>query len=246
MEIFPTIQIKRGSTAGLVPAGLTYGELAVNVTDAILYVGGTTGETIQIVGGGGGNNFTFGSTLPASPSAGDIWFDSELGSVFFYVDDGNSQQWVEIGGGGGGGGSVGATGATGSQGIQGTPGPTGATGPTEDNITLFIDATPDDITAGNKGYKQIAYNCEAIEWYVISGQTGSIEFDIKKSSFANYPSTTSIVGSDYPGLSGAMKDSNTGITAWSGLSAGDMIDFVINSNTGVQSVGLFIKIRRTS
>ena len=288
MEIFPTIQIKRGSTAGLVPAGLTYGELAVNVTDALLYVGGTTGETIQIVGGGGGNNFTFGSTLPTSPSAGDIWFDSELGSVFFYVDDGNSQQWVEIGGGGGGGGSVGATGATGSQGIQGptgatgsqgiqgvtgatgsqgiqgiqgntgatgatgsqgiqgTPGPTGATGPTEDNITLFIDATPDDITTGNKGYKQIAYNCEAIEWYVISGQTGSIEFDIKKSSFANYPSTTSIVGSDYPGFSGAMKDSNTGITAWSGLSAGDIIDFVINSNTGVQSVGLFIKIRRTS
>jgi hypothetical protein len=143
-------------------------------------------------------------------------------------------------------GVTGATGATGSQGIQGTPGPTGATGPTEDNITLFIDATPDDITTGNKGYKQIAYNCEAIEWYVISGQTGSIEFDIKKSSFANYPSTTSIVGSDYPGLSGAMKDSNTGITAWGGLSAGDMIDFVINSNTGVQSVGLFIKIRRTS
>jgi hypothetical protein len=126
MEIFPTIQIKRGSTAGLVPAGLTYGELAVNVTDAILYVGGTTGETIQIVGGGGGNNFTFGSTLPASPSAGDIWFDSELGSVFFYVDDGNSQQWVEIGGGG----PVSATGATGSQGIQGIQGPTGATGAT--------------------------------------------------------------------------------------------------------------------
>ncbi len=141
-------------------------------------------------------------------------------------------------------GSQGIQGATGATGSQGVTGATGATGPTEDNITLFIDATPDDITTGNKGYKQIAYNCEAIEWYVISGQTGSIEFDIKKSSFANYPSTTSIVGSDYPGLSGAMKDSNTGITAWSGLSAGDMIDFVINSNTGVQSVGLFIKIRR--
>jgi len=48
-----TIKIKRGLTAGVVPSGLTYGELAVNVTDAILYVGGTTGETIQIVGGGG-------------------------------------------------------------------------------------------------------------------------------------------------------------------------------------------------
>lgn len=49
-----TIKIKRGSTAGVVPAGLTFGELAVNVTDGLLYVGGTTGETILLLGGGSG------------------------------------------------------------------------------------------------------------------------------------------------------------------------------------------------
>jgi hypothetical protein len=90
----------------------------------------------------------------------------------------------------------------------------------------------------------IPYDCEALQWYVVAGQTGSIQFDVKKSSFANYPSTTTIVGSDYPSLSGQFKASNTGITAWSGMSAGDMVDFAINSNTGIQSVGLFIKIRR--
>lgn len=155
-------------------------------------------------------------------------------------------------------GPQGPIGPTGEQGIQGIQGPfgatgqpgvtgsTGPTGPTEDNITLFIDANPDDISTGNKGYKQIAYDCQPIEWYVLAGQTGSIEFDIKKSSFASYPSTTSIVGTDNPELISQMKNSNTGITAWSGLSAGDIIDFVINSNTGIKSVGLFIKIRRTS
>ena len=85
-----------------------------------------------------------------------------------------------------------------------------------------------------------------MEWYIIGGQTGSIEFDIKKSSFNNYPTTTSIVGSDYPKLITQIKNSNTGITQWSGLSAGDVVDFIINSNTGIQSVGLFIKIRRIS
>lgn len=140
----------------------------------------------------------------------------------------------------------GQTGAVTISGGAGATGATGPTGPTEDNITLFIDANPDDITTGNKGYKQIAYDCQPIEWYVLSGQTGSIEFDIKKSSFASYPSTTSIVGTDNPELISQMKNSNTGITAWSGLSAGDIIDFVINSNTGIKSVGLFIKIRRTS
>lgn len=138
-------------------------------------------------------------------------------------------------------GVVGGTGATGAQGPQGN---TGATGPTEDNIGIFLDATPDLLTTGKKGFKQIAYDCQVTEWYVIGGATGTIEFDVKKSSFANYPNTTSIVGVDYPKLTSQFKNSNTGVTSWSGLSGGDIVDFVINSNTDVESVGLFIKIRR--
>ena len=107
-----------------------------------------------------------------------------------------------------------------------------------------MDGTPDLLTTGKKGFKQIAYDCQVTEWYVIGGATGTIEFDVKKSSFANYPSTTSIVGSDYPKLTSQFKNSNTGVTAWSGLSGGDIVDFVINSNTDVESVGFFIKIRR--
>jgi hypothetical protein len=156
-------------------------------------------------------------------------------------------------------GATGSAGATGEQGIQGpqgiqgnsgatgpagATGTTGATGPTEDNIGIFLDATPDLLTTGKKGFKQIAYDCQITEWYVIGGATGTIEFDVKKSSFANYPSTTSIVGSDYPKLTSQFKNSNTGVTSWSGLSGGDIVDFVINSNTDVESVGLFIKIRR--
>ena len=116
----------------------------------------------------------------------------------------------------------------------------------EDNIGIYIDSTPDDLSTGKKGFKQVPYNCEVLEWYVLAGQTGSIEFDVKSGSFANYPTTTSIVGGDYPKLISQFKNSNTGVTAWSGLTAGDIIDFVINSNTGIKSVGLFLKIRRTS
>jgi len=45
-----TIKIKRGSTSGVVPTGLTFGELAVNVADGLLFVGGVTGNTVQISG----------------------------------------------------------------------------------------------------------------------------------------------------------------------------------------------------
>lgn len=48
----PLIRFKRGATAGVVPAGLTYGEPAVNVADQILYVGGVNGEPIPVGGGG--------------------------------------------------------------------------------------------------------------------------------------------------------------------------------------------------
>jgi len=48
------IRIKRGITGGVVPTGLTFGELAVNITDKKLFVGGLTGNTIEIVASGGG------------------------------------------------------------------------------------------------------------------------------------------------------------------------------------------------
>lgn len=41
---------------------------------------------------------TISDTPPSSPSAGQIWFESDTGKTFVYYDS----SWVEIGGGGGG------------------------------------------------------------------------------------------------------------------------------------------------
>lgn len=46
------IRIKRTVVPGLVPTGLTYGEPAVNLTDQVLYVGGTNDNAVLIAGGG--------------------------------------------------------------------------------------------------------------------------------------------------------------------------------------------------
>lgn len=45
-------------------------------------------------GGGGGLQFTYGNTIPTSPTAGDIWYNSDDGYRYQYIDDGNSTQWV--------------------------------------------------------------------------------------------------------------------------------------------------------
>lgn len=62
----------------------------------------TTVQAIADLGGGGGS-ITTSTTPPVSPSAGDLWFNSESGILYVYYDDGNSQQWVAADNSGSGG-----------------------------------------------------------------------------------------------------------------------------------------------
>ena len=109
---------------------------------------GTSGQVLSTNGsavlswataGGGGTTFTYSSSAPGSPSAGNEWLDSTSGILYTYVNDGNSLAWVELGPFP----TIGATGPT------GPAGPTGPTGPAGDSVTVGINATDIlSITAG--------------------------------------------------------------------------------------------------
>ena len=47
-------------------------------------------------GSGGGVTITTDINPPASPSVGAQWYDTDLNILFEYLDDGTSQQWVDI------------------------------------------------------------------------------------------------------------------------------------------------------
>jgi hypothetical protein len=68
---------------------LTYLTVGTNLT--------ITDTTIAASGGGGGTTYTYSSSAPVSPSAGDEWLDSTSGILYTYVNDGNSSAWVELG-----------------------------------------------------------------------------------------------------------------------------------------------------
>lgn len=65
--------------------------------------GATNGQVFQYNGtkflpANAAGGATISDTPPTSPSAGQIWFESDTGKTFVYYDS----AWIEIGGGGGG------------------------------------------------------------------------------------------------------------------------------------------------
>ena len=80
---------------GVPTASLPNGALAVDILNNAFYFRSNSTWT-QVTGGGGGASLTVGDTAPASPSVGDLWFESDTAKTFVYYDS----QWVEIGGAG--------------------------------------------------------------------------------------------------------------------------------------------------
>lgn len=89
--------------------------------------------------GGGGGNATVTQSLstspPSSPSAGNLWWQTDTGSLKIYYDDGNSSQWVDA--------SSGAAGPAGTNGTNGTNGTDGAAA----TITLGSTTTVNPATS---------------------------------------------------------------------------------------------------
>lgn len=54
-----------------------------------------------VVVAGGGASVVISDTPPADPEHGDMWWDSTVGILYIYYDDGDSQQWVQSQPGGG-------------------------------------------------------------------------------------------------------------------------------------------------
>ena len=73
-----------------------------------------------------GTPVSTGTSAPSNPTAGDLWFDTSSGTLYFYYADGSSNQWVGVSGPAGPTGPTGATGATGATGSAGAAGAAGA------------------------------------------------------------------------------------------------------------------------
>jgi len=58
-------------------------------------INGTTVDISIAGGGGGGASVSISTVAPSSPTAGDLWYNSNLGRTFIYYNDSSSSQWVD-------------------------------------------------------------------------------------------------------------------------------------------------------
>ncbi len=103
----------------------------------------------------------FGPTPPESPTNGVDWVDSATGIKYTYLEDGDSGQWVELGG------NL-SWGPTGPTGAQGEVGPTGSTGPQGYQVSLA--ATPP--ANPQQGYEWIDSATGIKYTYILDGDSG--------------------------------------------------------------------------
>lgn len=99
------------------------------------------------------------------------------------------------------------------------------------SITYVIDGGGSVIATGIKGQVSIPANCTINSWNLTADQSGSAVVDVLRSTYAGFPTATSIAGTDKPALSSAQKNQNGGpLSAWTtALAAGDILQFNVVS-----------------
>ena len=108
---------------------------------------------------------------------------------------------------------------------------------------ITIDGSGKAITPGTKTFITIPYNATINGWTLTADQPGSIVIDVKKSTYANYPTTASIAGSELPTLSSVSKNQDLNLTTWTtAISNGDIVQFVVNSASTVTKVNLVVTL----
>lgn len=99
---------------------------------------------------------------------------------------------------------------------------------------------------GSKGFLQIPYNGTIQSWTMLADQSGSAQITVKKSTYAGFPTTTSIVASLPPSLTSQQKNTSSTLTGWTtAITAGDVLEFNLDSITTCQRVTLELTIQKS-
>ena len=112
-------------------------------------------------------------------------------------------------------------------------------------INFVIDGGGSTILNGSHGFIVVDFACTIINNTLLADQSGSIVVDIKKINYATFPTTVSICAAAKPTLSTAQNSQDTTLTGWTTtISAGDILEYNVDSATTVTRVTLSLKVTK--
>lgn len=94
---------------------------------------------------------------------------------------------------------------------------------------------------GSLGFITIPYNCTITNWYMVANVSGSAVIDVKRSG-------SSIVGAGNKPTLSSQSSANAAVSGWTSvsISAGDIIEFNLNSAATLSRLNLVLKVTRSS
>jgi len=98
-------------------------------------------------------------------------------------------------------------------------------------IGITVDNGASVVTAGAKGFFRVPQAATIVKATVIANAAGNVVFDVKKSTYAAFPTQATIVASAPPTLSGVQKNEDATLTGWTtAITAGDVIGYEITGS----------------
>jgi hypothetical protein len=109
------------------------------------------------------------------------------------------------------------------------------------SINYTIDGGGFPIPTGSKGFVQIPHNFVVQEWNIIADiMSTSFIVDVRKCSYANFPTTTTIVGGDTLTLTDQQKNRNSS-ASWTSINAGDFLEFYVTDASNASMINISLK-----
>jgi hypothetical protein len=111
-------------------------------------------------------------------------------------------------------------------------------------INFIVDSGNQPMAPGEKGLLTIDVNGIIDSWKIFSENSGSIQLDILKSDYLNYPSFTSIVSNNYPTIANTNKGFDDELVGWdTAIRSGDILKFVVNYSVDITRFLVSFKLK---
>lgn len=111
-------------------------------------------------------------------------------------------------------------------------------------INYVVDASPNVIGTGVKGQVTLDVTGTIESWTLVADTPGNLVVDVKRTTYQNYPTFSSITGTEKPTLSNQSKNKDDGLSTWSTiLNAGDILRFEVESCDLVKQFMIAMKLK---